>query len=134
MNNEPRPFGDQTNEPGSGDQSYGRHVVSSLGAARRAPTSRWRPGVAGTTGDGIRFVVYQGHVRAGGNQAWRINNPGYITMGPFARAYGAIGNDGQYAIFPNESLGKRALADLLRTREYSALAVYEVLSRHVPTL
>jgi hypothetical protein len=54
--------------------------------------------------------------------------------GPFARANGAIGRDGQYAIFPDERTGMGALKQLLRTPYYRSMLVREALACHACNL
>jgi hypothetical protein len=111
-------------------QEYGRQVISSLGAPSRRPAIPWKAGVAGTAPDGSRFVVYRRHIRVGGTRAWRTSNPGNLKTGAFARANGAVGRDGQYAIFPDELTGMRALLALLRSSDYGDLLVRGALSTH----
>ena len=43
----------------------------------------------------------------------RNNNPGNIEYGPFAKAHGATGSDGRFAIFPDMATGENAMASLL---------------------
>lgn len=43
----------------------------------------------------------------------RNNNPGNIEYGPFAKAHGATGSDGRFAIFPDMATGQNAMASLL---------------------
>lgn len=115
-------------------QTYARKAIASLGAADRPPAVQWKPGTAGTAPDGVRFVHYGRYIRAGGDRSWRINNPGNIKIGAFARANGAIGRDGQYAIFPDTFTGTNALMALLKTPAYGEKLVREVLSDHVTNL
>ena len=46
----------------------------------------------------------------------RNNNPGNIEYGAFARAHGATGSDGRFAVFPDWSSGASAMAALLHER------------------
>lgn len=55
------------------------------------------------------FVRYSNTVRRGGTLGWRYNNPGYIRCSDRATYWGAVGCDGEYAIFPNEAAGYSAL-------------------------
>ena len=52
-------------------------------------------------------------LRTGGNVSWRYNNPGKILWGAFAKAHGAITNDGKIAIFPDYVTGRNALEAML---------------------
>ena len=51
----------------------------------------------------------------------RNNNPGNIEYGDFARAYGATGSDGRFAIFPTMQAGQEAMLALLRNKEGQGL-------------
>lgn len=48
--------------------------------------------------------------------AWRNNNPGNLVKGRFANKYGAIGDDGHFAIFPDEETGRKAKSALLHDK------------------
>ena len=48
-----------------------------------------------------------------GTRGARNNNPGNIEDGAFARAHGAIGSDGRFAIFPSMAAGVAAMDALL---------------------
>jgi hypothetical protein len=52
----------------------------------------------------------------GGARGDRNNNPGNIEYGAFARAHGATGSDGRFAIFPDWNTGASAMAALLQER------------------
>lgn len=54
-------------------------------------------------------------LRTGGTVPWRLNNPGMITQGDFAREMGSIGSDGKNAIFPSYDVGRKAMATYLFT-------------------
>ncbi|WP_304674749.1 hypothetical protein [Neisseria blantyrii] len=51
--------------------------------------------------------------KVGGSRAWRNNNEGNLEFGKFAKAHGAIGTDGRFAIFPDEETGRRAKEALI---------------------
>lgn len=69
----------------------------------RANGSPDRPAV-GTRG-GTPYVRVGRQVRAGGSLPWRYNNPGYVRCTDRSASYGAIGCDGEFAIFPSEQAG-----------------------------
>ena len=46
----------------------------------------------------------------------RNNNPGNIEYGTFARAHGAVGTDGRFAIFPSMAAGRAAMDSLVRLK------------------
>lgn len=71
-------------------------------------------------------------VRMGGSRAWRNFNPGNIRKGSFADAHGAVGDDGAFAIFPDEQTGFAALTALLATATYSALNLRQAIHRYAP--
>ena len=50
-----------------------------------------------------------------GPRAWRNHNPGNIEYGPFAKAHGAVGTDGRFAVFPTYEAGRAAKEALLFT-------------------
>lgn len=55
----------------------------------------------------------------GGTRSWRNNNPGNLKYGNFARSKGAIGTDGQFAIFPDYDTGHNAKKELITTTYYN---------------
>lgn len=70
--------------------------------------------------------------REGGSRSWRNNNPGNIRKGDFADNHGAIGDDGAFAIFPDEKTGFAAIVSLLRTSTYGALSLSGAINRYAP--
>lgn len=71
--------------------------------------------------------------RTGGSRAWRNNNPGNIRSGSFANRYGAIGEAGGFAVFPDEETGQNASIALLRTSTYADLSVDQAIARRSPS-
>jgi hypothetical protein len=88
-----------------------------------------KPVVGSHAGGG--YVGYGRTVREGGSVAWRYNNPGYIRCSPKSAAYGAIGCDGEFAIFPDYQTGLNALRLTLRD-EHPGRPVGEALKQHLP--
>jgi hypothetical protein len=82
----------------------------------------------GPSGD---YVRYGTTLRAGGSRGWRYHNPGYVRCSQAAMLYGALGCDGEYAIFPDHAAGMRALHRTLRD-EYPQHTVREALGQHLP--
>lgn len=74
----------------------------------------------------------RGVLRQGGTRAWRNNNPGNISRGSFAAAQGAIGDDGRFAVFPDEGTGFAAIIALLSTETYRALSLRDAIFRYAP--
>lgn len=97
-----------------------------LGPDGRPP----RP-VRGQLATGAPYVRYGDRARSGGSLSWRYHNPGYVRCSPRSSGYGAIGCDGEYAIFPDERTGTRALLETLRT-EYPDRPLGDALREHLP--
>lgn len=80
--------------------------------------------VAGPNGQALRRV---------GTRAWRNNNPGNIEYGPFAKAQGAVGTDGRFAVFPTYEAGRVAKANLLwASKGYRGKTIGEAINRYAP--
>lgn len=54
-----------------------------------------------------------------GSKGLRNNNPGNLEYGAFAKAHGATGTDGRFAIFPTMDAGVKAHAALLDSEYYA---------------
>ena len=89
-----------------------------------------KPAVGRGPGD-TSYVRYGTSVRTGGSRSWRYNNPGYVRCSNRATSYGAIGCDGEFAIFPDYQTGVHALRMTLRD-EYPGRPVGEALREHLP--
>jgi len=63
----------------------------------------------------------------------RNNNPGNIEAGRFARAHGATGSDGKFAIFPDAEHGFTALQILLHTSGYYNDTIEGAISKYAPS-
>ena len=71
--------------------------------------------------------------RREGDRNWRNNNPGNIQYGDFARANGAIGTDGRFAVFPTLDAGKNAMQKLLfNSSGYRGLTIGQAISKYAP--
>jgi hypothetical protein len=66
------------------------------------------------------------------NRPQRNNNPGDMEYGPFAKAHGATGTDGGFAIFANYAAGHNALLALLRSKNYAGLSVAQAITKYAP--
>ncbi|WP_223217222.1 TIGR02594 family protein [Rhizobium cauense] len=71
-------------------------------------------------------------IREGGSRSWRNCNAGNIRKGDFSINCGAIGDDGSFAIFPDEDTGKAAIIALLRTNTYIKLTLKQAIFRYAP--
>lgn len=73
-------------------------------------------------------------VRRSGARNWRNNNPGNIEYGAFAKAQGAIGTDGRFAVFPSYEQGRTAKAALIfEGKGYRDKSIAGVISRYAPS-
>jgi hypothetical protein len=81
--------------------------------------------------DDTDYVRYGAAVRAGGSRAWRYNNPGYVRCTTQSTYYGALGCDGEFAIFPDYWTGMTALRLTLRD-QYPGQSIGEALRQHLP--
>lgn len=70
----------------------------------------------------------------GGSRAWRNNNPGNIRMSDFAVTHGAIGSEGDFAIFPTYDIGYKAIVALLSGASYRSLSVYAAIRKYAPPI
>jgi hypothetical protein len=68
---------------------------------------------------------------AAGSRPERNNNPGDIEDGKFARAHGATGTDGRFAIFPDSATGFAAMRALLLSA-YRGLTIQQALNKYAP--
>jgi hypothetical protein len=77
-----------------------------------------------------RFGAGGGAKTAGTSRGDRNNNPGNIEYGAFAKAHGATGSDGRFAIFPDAAAGESAMADLL-AKNYAGLNLAQIQRKWV---
>lgn len=86
-------------------------VDGSGGSGQSTPPT----GKAGGSGNVRTYTTQDGGSfrKVGGSRSWRNNNPGNMEYGSFAKAHGAIGTDGRFAIFPTEEAGRRAKEALI---------------------
>lgn len=72
-------------------------------------------------------------VRRQGTRAWRNNNPGNIEYGKFAKARGAIGSDGRFAVFASYEQGRAAKESLLfDAQSYQGKSIAQAVGRYAP--
>jgi hypothetical protein len=93
--------------------------------------------IAGVISSGAGYVIVKDSsgvtVKRTGVRNWRNNNPGNIEFGNFARANGAIGTDGRFAIFPTYAAGRAAKSTLLfETSRYQGKTIAEAISIYAP--
>ena len=113
----------------------GRHVRFGMGVRNPGWLAdrghRAAVGSSGSAPEGVRYVVYEGEVKARGDRNWRNNNPGNIEFGPFARSKGALSSDGRFAIFPDWDSGLSALDSLLEGR-YGDRTIEQMMQAYAP--
>jgi hypothetical protein len=69
----------------------------------------------------------------GGSRGIRNRNPGNIEYGAFARAHGAVGSDGRFAIFSSPEEGRQAMIALLHSYQDRGLnTVRKMIDRYNP--
>jgi hypothetical protein len=72
-------------------------------------------------------------VKRSGARNWRNNNPGNIEYGSFAKAQGAIGSDGRFAVFPTYEAGRKAKSSLLfENSGYRNKSISDAIARYAP--
>jgi hypothetical protein len=77
------------------------------------------------TVDGAQF-------RRSGARNWRNNNPGNLEYGGFAKAKGAVGTDGRFAVFPTLEIGMKAKEDLVFGKNYINLSIRNAIAKYAP--
>jgi hypothetical protein len=60
----------------------------------------------------------------------RNNNPGNMEYGAFARAHGATGSDGRFAVFPDWATGAAAQQALVSGSGYAGLTLHEFAGKY----
>lgn len=92
------------------------NTVGGLSAGSIAAMEAQRSGIGATVTGGKGFTTidngYTSTTRSGDRSA-RNNNPGNLEMGPRAEKFGAIGDDGRFAVFDDPKQGLAAMQDLL---------------------
>ena len=124
-----------------------REAAAQTPAATTAPTAATAPGVVGSTNviASIVTILPKGTLtvkrpdgtieKLEGDRNWRNNNPGNIeySNGSFVLAYGALGSDGRFAIFPSYEAGRKAQEGLLfEGKNYKDLLLTAAITRWAP--
>jgi YD repeat-containing protein len=91
----------------------------------------------GVLGAGKGYTVVdtpQGPMTVVGDRAMRNNNPGNLEYHGWQDAYGAIGDDGRFAVFGSRNLGLQAQAHLLfDNRKYANLTLGQAIAAYAPS-
>jgi hypothetical protein len=66
----------------------------------------------------------------GSTRGDRNNNPGNMEYGAFARAHGATGSDGRFAVFPDWATGAAAQQALVSGSGYAGLTLHEFAGKY----
>lgn len=146
----PAPFGSSPGGAGGAVQTAPTGfnpgaAFSPIGAANTSPIFA-QPGtgsgpVGGSIGaaGSLPFMAQTGGTGTGaggsgaGSRSWRNNNPGNLEYGDFARAHGATGTDGHFAIFPSVQAGTDAQRALLFNSDaYRNLTLPQAISKWAP--
>ena len=114
---------------GQGGAPAGTGRAGGLGGGEATPMG----GLAGKAG--LEYPTSLDQLReagkaAAGTRGDRNNNPGNIEYGEFAKAHGAIGSDGRFAIFPNKAAGTSAMGELLKSK-YAGLTLAQIQKKWV---
>jgi len=98
------------------------------------PPPMQNPGLATREGNTVSIQRPDGTIEdhIGGTRAGRNNNPGNIGAGDFAYRHGAIGREGNFAIFPDEATGTAAQKALLLNPDYRKLSVDDAVKKWAP--
>ncbi|WP_461342220.1 hypothetical protein [Bradyrhizobium sp.] len=75
-------------------------------------------------------LTFKNRGSGSGSRGDRNNNPGNIEDGPFARAHGATGSDGRFAVFPDYATGSAAQEALLAGAGYHGLTLHQFAQRY----
>lgn len=74
-------------------------------------------------------------VKRTGDRNWRNHNAGNIEYGNFAKANGAIGSDGRFAIFPDKETGDKARKKLIfESPNFKNLNLSDAIKRYAPPI
>lgn len=105
------------NATGAAKQMIGSTAAAAVQASKQTLAAGYGGGKAGSAsgkGNIRNYSTARGSFqKVGGSRAWRNNNEGNLEFGKFAKAHGAIGTDGRFAIFPDEETGRRAKEALI---------------------
>jgi len=107
------------------------------GGDKKAPPSAPAGGAAPSSGGAAivspgKSVQIGDEVRTGGDPNWRNNNPGNIRYTQFAVSMGAIGENGGFAVFPSEAMGRTAQDALLKGEAYAKLSAADAIRKWAP--
>lgn len=126
------------NATGAAKQMIGSTAAAAVQASKQTLAAGYGGGKAGSAsgkGNIRNYSTARGSFqKVGGSRAWRNNNEGNLEFGKFAKAHGAIGTDGRFAIFPDEETGRRAKAKLLFEGDnYKNLNLMQAIARYAPS-
>ena len=106
---------------------------TAFGLGGTGPTNGATAAIGG--GDTVTYTNPDGTTTtlSGGSLAWRNNNPGNLIYNANTAALGALGQNNNFAVFPDVSTGSAALAGILNTPTYQALSVDAAIARYAPS-
>ncbi|MBI5888281.1 MAG: hypothetical protein HZB82_06175 [Deltaproteobacteria bacterium] len=79
-----------------------------------------------------QVVIYPESIKEGGTPAWRNNNVGNLKFGTFAKDHGAIGFNGEFAVFPDMKTGQDAQVARLKTQKFQSKSIDGALKAYAP--
>jgi hypothetical protein len=132
----------QGRDPNQSNAESGRLAASApsasapSGAAVTGSTTDSNKKITGIVETGPGFIIVETEdgqkQRRVGTRNWRNNNPGNLEFGQFAKAKGAIGSDGRFAVFPTLEIGQQAKQDLVFGKNYINLSIADAISKYAP--
>jgi hypothetical protein len=129
-------------------ESVARRVLPAVGAVAKAISAimtadshgapgslldrltRWMTGQSGKDASTRISEGFSAFPSGGGTRGNRNNNPGNLEYGAFARAHGATGSDGRFAVFPDAATGAAAQEALVRGAGYSGLTLDQFAKKY----
>jgi peptidoglycan hydrolase-like protein with peptidoglycan-binding domain len=111
-------------------------TTAELDAPRPVPGSDAKGAIKKVINAGPNFTdvetVDGAQLRRSGVRNWRNNNPGNLEYGGFAKAKGAVGTDGRFAVFPTLEIGAKAKEDLVFGNNYINLSIRNAIAKYAP--
>ena len=111
-------------------------TTAELDAPKAVPGSDAKGAIKKVINAGAGFTdvetVDGDQLRRTGVRNWRNNNPGNLEYGGFAKAKGAVGTDGRFAVFPTLEIGSKAKEDLVFGKNYINLSIRNAIAKYAP--
>jgi hypothetical protein len=118
------------------DQIMGGSIGNITTGSGNGVISNTNPSGVSVSGSGtsLTYTAADGtqYTQTGGTPAWRNNNPGNLVYNSYTASLGAIGQNGNFAVFPDVATGQAALTSLLTGSTYQNLTVDQAIARYAP--